>query len=263
MTKGNSVMQRWHSALLKAYEQAKPIESLTTGIGELSVEQAYDVQAMLVDNRIRSGERIVGWKVGCTSQAVMNQLNIDEPIFGCMTSASNYSCLREVRASNFCKLAVEGEIAFVMDQGLKGPGVTNADVIMAASGIMGAVELVDSRIKDWKMNISEAVADNSLHAGFILGPFMKPISGLDLRHEGVILSRKGCLLASACGAEALGNPINIVTWLANKLSAFGREIGRGHIILTGSLTEFFFVERGDVVNVSFSNLGSIEFPILD
>jgi 2-keto-4-pentenoate hydratase len=171
--------------------------------------------------------------------------------------------LRDVRTSDFCKLAVEGEIAFVMDKSLKGPGITNSDVIMATSGIMGAVELVDSRIRDWKINISEAVADNSLHAGLILGPLMKPISGLDLRYEGVVLSKNGRLLASACGIEALGNPVNIVTWLANKLSAFGREVGRGHIIMTGSLTEFFFVEPGDMVNVSFSNLGSIEFPVLD
>jgi len=255
--------QRWYSTLLKAHEEAKPTDSPSAGIGELSVEQAYEVQAMIVENRIRNGEHIVGWKIGCTSQAVMDQLKIDEPILGCMTSGSYYSSLREVKASGFCKLALEGEIAFVMDKPLKGPGRTNSDVIMATSGIMGAVELVDSRIKDWKINISEAVADNSLHAGFVLGPFMRPISGFDLRHEGVVMSKNGRLLASACGVEALGNPINAVTWLANKLSAFDREIQAGEIILTGSLTEFFFVEPGDIVNVSFSNLGSIQFPIGD
>jgi 2-oxopent-4-enoate/cis-2-oxohex-4-enoate hydratase len=94
VTNADSIKQRWHSALQKAREQAKPTESLTTEIGELSVEQAYDVQAMVVENRIRNGERVVGWKVGCTSQAVMEQLNIDEPIFGCMTSGSHYSSLR-------------------------------------------------------------------------------------------------------------------------------------------------------------------------
>ncbi|MCK4816935.1 2-keto-4-pentenoate hydratase, partial [bacterium] len=124
-------------------------------------------------------------------------------------------------------------------------------------------ELVDSRIKDWKMNISEAIADNSLHAGIILGPFMRPISGFDLLHEGVVMNKNGRLLASACGVEALGNPVNIVTWLANKLSGFDRAIQTGEIILTGSLTKFFFVNPGDVVDVSFSNLGSIQFPIRD
>jgi 2-keto-4-pentenoate hydratase len=232
-------------------------------VGELSIDEAYDVQAMLVENKIQSGERVIGWKVGCTSQATMEQVKIDEPIIGCMTSGSHYSSLIEVKASDFCKLAAEGEIAFVIDKPLKGPGITNSDVIMATCGVMGAVELVDSRIKDWKVNISEAIADNSLHAGVILGPFMRPVSGFDLRHEGVVICKNGRLLASGCGIEALGNPVNVVTWLANRLSAFEREIKAGQIILTGSLTKFFFVESGDVVDVSFSNLGSIQFSIRD
>jgi len=255
------IKQQWYKTLLKAYQEAKPTDPLTSMIGELSVEEAYDVQAMLVESKIRSGERIIGWKVGVTSQAVMDQVKMDEPIFGCMTSGSHYSYLREVKASDFCKMAVEGEIAFVMQKSLRGPGITNSDVIMATSGIMGAVELVDCRIKDWKMNISEAIADNSLHAGVILGPFMRPVAGFDLRQEGVVMSKNGRLLASACGIEALGNPINVVTWLANKLSEFDREIQMGEIIMTGSLTKFFFVDPGDVLDVSYSNLGSIQFAI--
>jgi 2-keto-4-pentenoate hydratase len=239
----------------------KPTDSLTSVIGELSVEQAYDVQAMLVENKVQNGEHVIGWKVGATSQAVMDQLKIDEPILGCITSGSDYSSLREIKASNFCKLAVEGEIAFVMQKSLRGPGITNSDVIMATSGIMGAVELVDSRVKDWRVSISEAIADNSLHAGVVLGPFMKPVAGFDLRQEGVVMRKNGRLLASACGVEALGNPVNVVTWLANKLTEFNREIKPGEIILTGSLTRFFFVEPSDVIDVSFSNLGSIHFPI--
>jgi 2-keto-4-pentenoate hydratase len=128
---------------------------------------------------------------------------------------------------------------------------------------MGAVELVDSRTRDWQVNVSEAIADNSLHAGVILGPFMRSISGFDLRHEGVVISKNGRLVASGCGVEALGNPVNVVTWLANKLSAFDREVRAGQVILTGSLTKFSFVEPGDVVDVSFSNLGSIQFSIAD
>ena len=114
MVNHDLIKQRWYSTLLKAYEEANPTDSLTCMIGELSVEEAYDVQAMLVENKIRNGEHIIGWKVGCTSQAVMDQMKIDEPILGCMTSGSHYSSLREVKASDFCKLAVEGEIAFVI-----------------------------------------------------------------------------------------------------------------------------------------------------
>ena len=261
MGNNDLIKQRWYSGLLKAHEEANPIDSLSSTIGELSMEEAYEVQAMLVEDRIKKGERIIGWKVGATSRAVMDQLKINEPILGCMTSHSYYSAVREVKASDFCRLAVEGEIAFVMGKPLRGPGITHADVILATSGVMGAVELVDCRVKDWKITTSEAVADNACHAGIILGPFMKPISGFDLTQEGVVLTKNGRILASACGVEALGNPLNVVAWLANKLSEFDKEIHAGEIVSTGSLTEFFFVEPGDVVDVSFSSLGSIQFAV--
>lgn len=257
----NQLKQAWYDRLLTVSEERKPADSLSSSIGELSIEEAYEVQAMLVDERIRRGERVIGWKVGATSQAVMDQLKIDEPIFGCMTSQSYYSSLREVKTSDFFKLAIEPEIAFIMGKTLRGPGLTHADVILATSGIMAAVELVDCRIKDWKASTTELVADNACHAGIILGPFTKPISGFDLTREGVVLTKNGQLLASACGVEALGNPINVVTWLANKLAEFDKEIRAGEIISTGSLTPFFFVEPGDVMNVSSSNLGSIQFVI--
>lgn len=253
--------QKWYRGLLKAKAKAEPIDSISKTLGDLSIGEAYDVQAMLVEDRINRGECIIGWKVGATSYAVMNQLKINEPIFGCITSSSYYPLFSEVKASDFCKLAVEGEIAFVIAKTLRGPGVTNADVLLATAGIMGAVELVDCRVKGWRPNIAEAIADNSLHAGIILGSFMKPLTDFDLRQEGVILRKNSRLLSSACGVEALGDPVNVVTWLANKLSESGREIRTGQVILTGSLTEFFFVAPGDVIDVSFSNLGRIQFAV--
>ena len=257
----NKLKQACYDRLLRVSEERKPAESLSSSIGELSIEEAYEVQAMLVDDRIRRGERVIGWKVGATSQAVMDQLKIDEPIFGCMTSQSYYSSSRGVKASHFIKPAIEPEIAFIMGKTLRGPGLTQADVIPATSGIMAAVELVDCRIKDWKATTAELVADNACHAGIILGPFTKPISGFDLTREGMVLTKNGQLLASACGVEALGNPLNVVTWLANKLFELDKEIRPGEIVSTGSLTKYYFVEPGDVLDVSFSSLGSIHFTV--
>ncbi|MFH1243312.1 MAG: fumarylacetoacetate hydrolase family protein [Pseudomonadota bacterium] len=263
MKSSKTIKKQWFNSLLKANEALKPVESLSSNIGELSLEEAYEVQAMLVQHWIRKGERVIGWKVGATSRSVMDQLRVSEPIFGCMTSKSDLSTLMEVKASGFCRLAVEGEIAFLMGAPLKGPGITRGDVMRATSGITGAIELVDSRIKDWDANPSEAVADNAFHAGIMLGPITKPLAGFDLIHEGVVLRKNAKLLASACGVEALGNPINVVVWLANKLAEFGKEIGAGEIVSTGSLTNFFFIEPGDVLEVSFSNLGTIQFAVMD
>jgi 2-keto-4-pentenoate hydratase len=257
----DTIKQKWFESLLKAKNNARPTDNLGPTVGEVSTEEAYDIQAMLVEDRLQKGEHIIGWKVGATSLSIMNQLKITEPILGCMTSGSYYPLLQGLKASDFCKLAVEGEIAFIMGKNLRGPGITKADTITATAGVMGAVELVDCRIKDWKPSLTEAVADNSLHAGIILGSSMKSIIGFDLSKEGVILRKNGGLLASACGVEALGDPVNVVTWLANKLSELGREIRKGEVILTGSLTEFFFVEPGDVVDVTFTSLGNIQFVV--
>jgi 2-oxopent-4-enoate/cis-2-oxohex-4-enoate hydratase len=263
MMENDDIKRCWFAGLAKAYEEKRPVDSLESRCGELAIEEAYDVQSMLIGKKIDEGERIIGWKVGATSRHVMDQLGIREPILGCMTSGSCCSATREVKGSHFCKLAVEGEIAFVMSRPLKGTCVTKADVLSAVKGVMGAVELVDCRIEDWKTSTAEAVADNALHGGVILGPLMKSLNGMDPRHEGVILWKNGGLLASACGVEALGDPVDVVVWVAHKLTELGRELQSGEIILTGSLTKFFFVEPGDVMNVSFSSLGHIQFSVTD
>ena len=253
--------RHWFKALLKAKKEQKAIGSPSAAFGTISLEDAYDVQDMQVKHMLENGEKIIGWKVGATSRAVMEQLEIQEPFLGCMTTQSEFSSLREIKASRFCKLAVEGEIALAMGKTLKGTGVTKTDVIQATAGIMGALEFVDCRITDWQVTTAEAIADNALHAGIVLGPTMKPISGFDLIHEVIAMRRNGQLLASACGVEALGDPLNVMVWLANKLGALGKELRAGAVVSTGSLTEYFFVEPGDVFDVSFSNLGQIHFTI--
>ena len=257
----DKIKHNWCSSLRAAKEKAVPVDGLASRVGKLSMEEAYHVQDMLNEDRLQKGQKIIGWKVGATSQSVMRQLKIHEPIYGRMTSESHYSVLKKVCASDFCKLAVEGEIALILGKDLQGSGFTSADVISATTGVMGAVELVDCRTKGWKPSIEEAVADNSLHAGFILGPVMKPPTGFNLTREGVILRKNGQLLSSACGVEALGDPVGVVAWLANKLAESGRYIKNGEVVLTGSLTEFFFVEPQDTIDVSFSSLGSIQFSV--
>jgi len=261
MTNKEEIKTQWFKALLKAKKERRSIDSPSSAFGAISVEDAYDVQDMLIKHMLEKDERIVGWKVGATSHAVMEQLKIKEPFLGCMTSRSEFSFLKEIKSSHFCKLAVEGEIVFVMGKSLKGPGVTRTDVIQATAGIMGAVEFVDCRITDWQVTTAEAIADNALHAGIVLGPFMKSVSGFDLIHEGVVMYRNGHLQASACGVETLGDPLNVMVWLVNKLGTFGKELSAGAIVSTGSLTRFFFVEPRDVFDVSFSNLGRIHFSI--
>ena len=255
--------QEWCEALWEAVNGAMPIGPATSNLGELSVAEAYEVQAMVIEKRIQKGERIVGWKVGATSRVLLEMLRgiTDEPVFGCMTTNSVYTNGSEIAASKFCSPLFEGEIAFIMGKPLKGPGITSADVAMATFGVAAGVELVDSRLKAGDGDFNNFIADNSGHAGFVLGSTVRPISDLDLRVEGVMLRKNGRLLGSACGCEALGNPINVVAWLANKLAQFDREIGAGEIITTGTLGQPIPIEAGDVIDVSYTNLGSIQFYV--
>lgn len=254
--------KQWLASLQEARELREPVDSLAATYGGISIDEAYAVQRMMIEDRCRAGERIIGWKVGATSQAVMEQLEINEPVYGCMTSTSVHSPDEPLMASDFCRVAVEGEIAFVMGRSLRGPGIAPFDVLSATAGIMGAVELVDCRMKGWKGTIAEIIADNALHAGLMLGPNSLPIDNVNLPEESVALRQNGRLLASASGKEALGNPLNVVTWLANKLAGFGLGLREGDIVLTGSLTKYFFLSPWDDVEVTFSKLGAIQFTVI-
>jgi len=261
MMKEVGAKERWFQRLKEAYNTATPAPSLTVGEGDITIDEAYDVQEMLIADRVAAGERVIGWKIGATSRAVMEQLGLTEPIYGCMTTGSEYSTLRPVRASRFCRVALEGEIAFVMGKDLTGPGVTTADIIRATEGIVGAVELVDCRVANWSPTTTEAIADNSLHAGIVIGPVRMSLADHDIAMEGVVFRKNGTLLASACAVEALGSPLAVVVWLANALARRGVYLRAGDIISTGSLTRFFYGEPGDVIDVAFTHLGSIQFAI--
>ncbi len=262
MVDNAQIVKSWIQALNQAYYDSKPITSLSDTFGNLSTEDAYQVQFRMLEDRIKQGERLIGWKIGATSSAVQGSFSfpLSEPVFGWMTDKSDYSGLDKISTSSFCNLHMEAEIDLVLKSPLKGPGVTNADIISATLGVMAAVELVGGRLRERK-TLSDLVADNSGHAGIILGPFIKPVINFDLRYESVTISKNGHHQASARGCEVMGNPINAVRWLANKLVQFGRELDAGSVISTGSLTRIIPLEPGDIVNVSFANLGDIQFEI--
>lgn len=262
MADNAQIIESWIQALNQAYYELKPIPSLSDMFGNLSTEDAYQVQLRMLEDRIKQGERLIGWKIGATSSAVQGSFSfpVSEPVFGWMTDKTDYSGLDEISVSSFCNLRMEAEIDLVLKAPLRGPGVTNEDIIGATLGAMAAVELVGGRLRERK-TLSDLVADNSGHAGIILGPLIKPVINFDLRYESVIISKNGHHIASACGSEAMGNPINAVLWLVNKLAQFGCELGAGSIVSTGSLTRVIPLEPSDAVNVSFTNLGDIQFKV--
>jgi 2-keto-4-pentenoate hydratase len=257
-------IEQWTEAIYVAQRDRVKIPGPSRSYGELSLQEGYEVQARVARRRCDAGERQVGWKVGATSFAILEQMKgmIDGPMYGAMMSATTFSDPEHLRACDFFSIGLEAEIGVVLERPLRGPGITNVDVLAAAAGVVAAVEIIDGRLEEGTGGLVDGAADNAAHGGSLLGTLMRPARGFDFLHEGAIVRKNGKLFGSACGVEALGNPLSVVSWLANELATQDRQIEAGHVVSTGSLLKIMPAEAGDTIEMSWANLGSIRFAIV-
>jgi 2-keto-4-pentenoate hydratase len=244
-------------SLWKAEIECTQIEKITDLHPEMSVENAYEIQLLNVAKKIQVGEKVIGMKIGLTSKAMQNLLNVNEPDYGHLTDKMLLLEGEVCRISELIQPKVEGELAFCIKKTLRGPGITIADVYNATEWVAPSIEIVDSRVKDWKIALPDTIADNGSSARFILGSRMIPIGDIDMRLIGMILEKNGELINSGTGAEVMGNPAAAVAWLANKLSEFDIELEEGSIVLSGALTAAQPARSGDNFTVSFQGMGSV------
>lgn len=242
-------------ALLNAVEQRSVLQPFSAEQPDLSLADAYAIQSRTLAARLQSGDRQIGWKVGLTSAATQAELGLHEPISGYLLDSALWRDGATVPMERFIALRLEPEIAFRLRRGLKGPGVTAADVAQATEGVAAAYELVDSRF-NWHCTPIDGVADNSYDAGAVIGPLL-PLADVDLLLEQVTVEQNGKTVAQATGAAVMGDPINAVVWLANHLPTRGAELRAGDYVLTGSLTRILTPVPGNTIRASFSRLGSI------
>ena len=231
------------------------IDPLTARHPELTVEHAYRIQQRMIERRVEAGERIIGKKIGVTSRAVMNMLGVYQPDFGYMLDGMIYNEGASVPIDTLIQPKAEGEIAFILKKDLMGPGVTNAEVLAATECVMPCFEIVDSRIRDWKIKIGDTVADNASCGVFVLGDQAVDPRKIDLSLCGMVLERNGEIIATGAGAAALGSPVNAVAWLANTMGAHGIPLKAGEVILSGALAAMFPAKAGDSFRVSIGGLG--------
>lgn len=196
-------------------------------------------------------------KIGLTSVAMQELLGVNEPDYGHITSSMVVLEGQDISISELCQPKVEGELAFCLKKELKGPNITIADVYNATSWVAPAIEIVDSRIKNWEITLQDTVADNGSSARLILGSGMTPISKIDMKLTGMTLEKNGKLINSGVSAEVLGNPAASVMWLVNKLAEFDIGLEAGQIILSGALTAAQPAKEGDFFNISFYGMGSV------
>lgn len=243
--------------LWKAEKDCVQISRLTDAEPDMTVSDAYKIQLANVARRKENGEKLVGMKIGLTSAAMQKMLNVNVPDYGHLFDTMMLTNGQPCKTSELIQPKAEGEISFFLNRALKGPGVTVADVYEATNYVAPSIEIVDSRIKDWKIKLQDTVADNGSSARFMIGSGVTLIEKVDMKATGMVMEKNGELVNSGCAAEVWGNPAAAVAALANMLSEFDIEIPAGSIVMAGALTAMVPVEPGDSITATFTGMGSV------
>lgn len=243
--------------LLTAYSTGVAVDPLTPDFPDADLSVAYEIARAQVEQWQADGDVVKGHKVGLASLAIQRQMGVNQPDFGHLTASMFHLENHPIPAASFLQPRIEPETAFVLGRALKGPGVTVAEAVRAVDFVLPALEVVDSRIKDWKIGIFDTIADNASSGGVVLGSRPVRLDDIDLRLTGCTLHVNGQLVATGAGGAVLGSPLNALVWLANTVGPLGVTLEPGHIILPGSMTRAFSVSPGDTVVATMHGLGSV------
>jgi 2-keto-4-pentenoate hydratase len=243
--------------LLDAYASGKPIAPLTSTFDDLTLEDAYAIQLLQIEELTKGGRTVKGHKVGLTSAAMQQLLGVSDPDYGHLLDDFFYLEHAPIPMSRFVQPRVEPEVAFVLKQPLRGPGVTVHEAIAAVDFILPALEIVDSRIEDWKIGLFDTIADNASSGAVVLGSTPTALGEVDLRLSGAIMTRNGVVVGTGAGGAVLGSPITSLVWLANTVGARGVTLEAGHVILPGAVCAMAAVEAGDTFAATFAGLGTV------
>jgi 2-keto-4-pentenoate hydratase len=243
--------------LAEAERNRQPVEPLTQTYEDLDVPAAYEVQRAVIAGRVARGARVRGHKVGLTATVMQEQFGVSEPDYGVLLDDMFVLEGTGIPADALLAPRVEPELAFVLDRPLAGPGITVADVLRATAFVTPSLEIIDSRIQDWKITVADSIADNASSARVVLGGTATDVRDIDPRLLGVVLRRNGEIAETGATGAALGNPVSAVAWLANKLGEFGVALEEGAVVLPGSCTRALPVSPGDHVRADFAEVGSV------
>lgn len=258
---GNQVIHRVqhvYELLQQAEATKKSIKPLCEVYPDLTIDEAYQTQLRMIDQKLQAGQRIVGKKIGLTSVAMQQLLGVDQPDYGHLLDSMEVSNNGTIRLDNLFQPKVEGEIAFVLNKDLRGPNVTVEDVLDATEYIAPALEIVDSRITDWKITLADTVADNASSGLFVIGDERYVLTDIDLPSIEMNLFKNGEWINTGFGHDVLGHPAKCVAWLANKLSEYNVVLKAGEVILSGALSAAVVAENGDRFTAGFSHIGKVE-----
>ncbi|HKQ42129.1 MAG TPA: fumarylacetoacetate hydrolase family protein [Pseudonocardia sp.] len=250
-------------ALYDARRTRVPIPPFTDDDPTLGMADGYAIQRELIELLLADGDRIVGHKVGLTSKPMQKMVGVDSPDYGPVLASTIYRDGDTIPAGRFIAPKIEAEIVFVIGERLEGPGVTVTQAHAAIAGAVAAMEIVDSRIADWRIKLADTVADLASNGAMATSSRIVPITDIDTRLVGMTLTRNGELIDTGAGAAALGDPVAVVAWLANVLGGDGVALEPGHLIMTGALHAAVPMTPGDVFRAEFDRLGPITVRVGD
>ncbi len=243
--------------LFQAARTRTTLDLLSAGAPGLTMADGYAVQDALLDRHIAEGARIVGAKLGLTSVAKQQEMGVHEPIGGWLTDRMALAWGEPLDTSTLGQPRCEPEIAFLLGRDLAGTETTAADVLAATDSVMTAIEVLDSRYRDYRFTLPDVLADDASAARYVLGPGV-PVRGLDLAGCAVSFHRSGRLMGSATGAAVMGDPAEAVAWWVRHLGRSGRGLTAGMVVLSGALMGAHAVAPGDTVSATIEGLGTLE-----
>ena len=226
-------------------------------IGSDDLVAAYAVQDRQTEAALAAGRHLVGRKIGLTAKTVQRQLGVDRPDYGMLFADMDVPCGDEISYGELIQPKCEAEIAFILGQSLDDDRLTIADILSAIEWVLPAIEVVDSRIADWDIRITDTVADNASSGRFVLGHTVRRIDQVDLINCGMVMEKGGQVVATGAGIACLGSPLNATLWLARKMAAVGRPLCAGDIVLSGALGPMIVAGPGDRFEARIEGLGSV------
>ncbi len=251
------VIEQLAEHLENAELNAQDVTKITDDYPDMDFEDAYDIQWEIRRRKEARGHKIIGMKMGLTSWAKMAQMGVEQPCYGFLADYFSYADGSAIDTRHLIHPKVEAEFAYVTHRELKGPGVQVADVYAATDFVMPAVEVIDSRYRDFKFDLKSVVADNSSSSRYVSGGRCLPVDAMDYRTAGVVMEKNGEIVEMSAGAAVLGNPAESVAMLANMLGERGESIPAGTFIMTGGVTAAVAVEAGDSICVHYHDMGSL------
>jgi len=247
----------WAAYLLAGIDERREVQAITKQVDDLSIDDAYAIQAALLELQLGRGDTLAGAKLGLTSAAKQEQMGVSEPVYGWVPAASVLDSGQPVQLGELIHPRCEPEFVFVLAEALSGPGVTANDVLDATDKIVGGIEIIDSRYEAFSFTLPDVIADNTSAARVIIGSAGVAPREVDLTTLGCVFEIDGDVTGTATGAALLGDPAECVAMLANHLGKHGQELAAGWIVMAGAATDARPLTAGTVATARYSHLGTV------